>query len=311
MFLEYHPDLLPALAELQAAYAASTKGMPAFPAEHWEALFLRQEVDPRRDVFILARPGPDGNPALTCFAWMHSRAVEGRAFLRGPFMSPRDPECSDMISAIYQKAIERASKLGVDFLEGRSIYEPWVEQLGKAGFVSMGASERWRLFPVKGSVELSPVPPGCAVRGIEGVSDIPALMALFTDAFSSHWDYMPPRREDYEELIRGKHFEPRLALMAVYRGEPVGYAIGQSLSDPSTVLLRAAYLVSIGVRKDFQGRGLGKAVLSSWIRSAYDAGLRAAELDVDSDNSAAKALYAGFGFKWMRTEHIWRYYLKK
>ncbi|HDS29511.1 MAG TPA: GNAT family N-acetyltransferase [Firmicutes bacterium] len=309
MFMNYQPVLLPKLAEIHASYTSPTKGMTAFPVEHWEMLFTHPDVDPSRDLFIAARIDIDGNNIPVGFAWLYNRPAEKRSFMRGPFISPSDPDCLEILEAMCAKSIERAKELEVDFIESRSLYNPWAEQYNRMGFVKMGDYERWRLFPLRGAIELARTPSELAVRNWSGNDDIPILMRLFTEAFSEHWDFVPPRRESFEELTRDRYFEKKLTLIAEYEGKPAGYIMGQSIPDPSTLSLRAAYLVSIGLGKEYRGRGLGKVLMSRWLRAVYDSGLRAAELDLDSLNTAAKRLYGSFGFMRQRTEGIWRFYL--
>lgn len=309
MYPDYHPDFLPKLADLHRSYVCGTRGMPAFPVEHWEALFARGEIDPRKDVFLALRDDAENGTDLSGFAWLHVRLPERRAFLRGPFLSPSDPDCPAILQDFYTRAVARASESDVDFIEGRSLYKPWEEGLQRAGFEGMGLYERWRCFPLKGDISLPDLPDKCDIRGWRGVTDIPILMELFTEAFSDHWDYAPPRRESWEEIVRGRHFEPGLVVILTVKGRPVGYVFGQTIPDPSTISLQAAYLVSIALGKACRGRGLGEILLSRWMRAVYDSGMRAVELDVDSDNPSARRLYEKYGFKCMRAERIWRRYL--
>ncbi len=282
--------------------------MPAFPEEHWEATFTRPGIDPRRDVIIAAQAGPDGSPVISGFCWLYSHPSASRVILRGPFVPPDDRNCARVLGELYNEAIARTKPLGESFMEARSLYSTWEEELAKVGFTQYGTVERWRKFPLQGAIDLPSLPEGIELRQWRSMTDIPVLMRLFEDIFSEHWDYVPPRRESWEEIARGKGFEPRLVIFAEDRGDPVGYAFGERIPDPSGITLQAVYLASIGLRSDHQSRGLGGILLSRWLRAAYDSGLRAAELDVDAENRAAKLLYERFGFRCLRSERVWRLY---
>ncbi len=66
------------------------------------------------------------------------------------------------------------------------------------------------------------------------------------------------------------------------------------------VLARAAggeaEILTLAVRPEARGRGLGRALLQAAIKRARDAGSDAMFLEVGTENPAALALYAGLGF---------------
>ena len=57
-----------------------------------------------------------------------------------------------------------------------------------------------------------------------------------------------------------------------------------------------AEILTIAVAEAFQGRGVGRALLSENLRQAANLGARAMFLEVASDNAPALALYHRFGF---------------
>jgi ribosomal protein S18 acetylase RimI-like enzyme len=57
-----------------------------------------------------------------------------------------------------------------------------------------------------------------------------------------------------------------------------------------------AGLFDIVTREDARGRGHGRRMVTSLLRHAWDVGARHAYLQVESDNVAARRLYASFGF---------------
>lgn len=60
-------------------------------------------------------------------------------------------------------------------------------------------------------------------------------------------------------------------------------------------------LTYIGVAPEARGRGLGKTILTAFIESARAAGYTSVALSVETDNPAALALYAKFGFTITKT----------
>ena len=53
----------------------------------------------------------------------------------------------------------------------------------------------------------------------------------------------------------------------------------------------------VATHPDFQGQGLGKAVMAEGLRRMKTAGMRRASLGFDPNNAAALALYTSLGFR--------------
>jgi [ribosomal protein S18]-alanine N-acetyltransferase len=76
--------------------------------------------------------------------------------------------------------------------------------------------------------------------------------------------------------------------------EPVAFIVARLAADEMEVL-------TIGVRPDRQGRGIGKQLLQALLRAAVKAGARRLFLEVAEDNLAALAIYKGAGFQQVGT----------
>jgi [ribosomal protein S18]-alanine N-acetyltransferase len=82
--------------------------------------------------------------------------------------------------------------------------------------------------------------------------------------------------------------------------------LGAAALDPANGRLRGfvlsrlaadeAEILTIAVEAAFQGRGVGRALLSENLRQMSNAGARAMFLEVAKDNAPALALYERFGF---------------
>ncbi len=308
VFLEYKSDLLPVIAGLYDAYASQTAGLGPFPPSYWESVFLRPDIDPRRDLILPTRSGDDSESMLAAFCWIYTKPAPSHVYLRGPYLQPDDPDIDSLLDISLQEASRRAQDLGVEFIEGRGVHQPWIDAYTRLGFVKMGAYERMKLFPLVGTIRSREPRTEGKIRRYSGTSDLPILMKIFSSAFSSHWDYVPPRPGDWDEVFSSNLFRPELLRIAEEGGKPVGYVFGQFIPDYTLPTLQAVYLVSIALDPDHRGRGWGASLLSSWLRGVYEVGARAVELDVDFDNDVAKSLYTGYGFKYLRTEQVWRKY---
>lgn len=110
------------------------------------------------------------------------------------------------------------------------------------------------------------------------------IARLHADVFSPAWS---------EESVRALLDHPAsTAFLAVVGGPPkisVGFVLAQLVADEAEIL-------SIGVAKDWQRKGLGRRLVEGVARAAQRAEARTLFLEVAADNDAAMALYLGTGF---------------
>jgi ribosomal-protein-alanine N-acetyltransferase len=96
-----------------------------------------------------------------------------------------------------------------------------------------------------------------------------------------------------EESVRTLLDHPAsTAFMAMIGGAPktcVGFVLAQLAADEAEIL-------SIGVSKDWQRKGLGKRLVDGVARAAQRAEAKKLYLDVAADNDAAMELYRSAGF---------------
>jgi L-phenylalanine/L-methionine N-acetyltransferase len=96
-----------------------------------------------------------------------------------------------------------------------------------------------------------------------------------------------------EELARER--DDNFALVACVRGEVVGHLVLSVYTNPRT---RHAGHFGIGVRDDWQGRGVGTALMEACLDLANNwLNLARLDLRVYADNTPAIALYKKFGFE--------------
>ncbi len=128
-----------------------------------------------------------------------------------------------------------------------------------------------------------------------------AVRRAHNDAFSTHWGSGPISEEDWQRFQRSQRIRPDLSRVVVDGGEVLAYAIVSS-SVPGE-----AYFDLIGVRGSAQGRGLGRAVVTSALAAIRAEGtFTNASLDVDADNpSGAGRLYTAAGFTTTARKITW------
>lgn len=129
--------------------------------------------------------------------------------------------------------------------------------------------------------------------------------AAVNDAFRDHWGFHPITRKEWEREGELAEFAPELSRLAVTgRGgiRDPRRVVGLVLSERRTAefALRGGpfgTLSTVGVVRDWRGRGLSSALIAEVLRAYREAGLASAVLDVDSANpSGAHVMYARLGF---------------
>lgn len=92
---------------------------------------------------------------------------------------------------------------------------------------------------------------------------------------------------------------------------PTGFFVVADAAGPAATALCVhdndlAGIFELAVRADLRKQGLGRAVVTAALRWARMRGAEKAWLQVETDNEAARALYAGFGF-----EDVYRYHYRQ
>jgi GNAT superfamily N-acetyltransferase len=114
-------------------------------------------------------------------------------------------------------------------------------------------------------------------------ADIPAVVAVDRAAFTPHWWHSEETM--YRRAARSPHFA-----VAEIEGEVVGYVEGEAR-------IPIAHLNRIAVHPSHQGHGVGRTLLSSTLRTFWQAGAERITLNTQADNTHSQRLYRRFGFE--------------
>ncbi len=115
------------------------------------------------------------------------------------------------------------------------------------------------------------------------------------ETFADTWE---PINEPYAEwahwLLEAPSFDPALWFLAQDAGETAGFAICKVHPGDSEL----GWVQTLGVRRPWRGRGLGRALLLHAFAAFQRRGLRRAGLGVDAENpTGATALYESVGMR--------------
>jgi len=134
------------------------------------------------------------------------------------------------------------------------------------------------------SVELSPMPAGVTIRGMTA-DDLGQTVETDASAFAPLW------RNSYAALQKAL---PQALFATV--AEKAGQVIGYQLSTPNPL---GAHIARLAVRKEAQGQGIGRALLTDLFIQMRKRGLERLTVNTQDDNVISLALYQKTGF--MRT----------
>jgi ribosomal-protein-alanine N-acetyltransferase len=129
-------------------------------------------------------------------------------------------------------------------------------------------------------------------------ADISTVQEIEREIFATPW----PRNAYFRELASrsSAHYvilrqEGNLEKPASFKGSEL---------DPSIVgyggmwrMYDEAHVTTIGVRRDLQHRGYGRALFAGLVQAAYDMGAKWVTLEVRTTNENAMRMYEAFGFK--------------
>lgn len=115
------------------------------------------------------------------------------------------------------------------------------------------------------------------------MADIPAIVAIEQEAFTSPWT-----TEAFTNELMNNLFA-RYMIME-YDGQIIGYG-------GMWVIMDEAHVTNIAVRADYRGKGLGSCLLAELQRTAVFFGAVKMTLEVRPSNEIAQQLYRKYGFE--------------
>lgn len=185
-----------------------------------------------------------------------------------------------VLHALWDTLCEELPGIGVDTVHLLIMSDWLVPHLSELGFAFEDEIITLRrdslTFPV---IERARNP---AIRAA-AVSDLERLVTVDSKAFSSPWQLT---LQDLRQAIR-------LAMsctVALHNDLVVGYQL-------STLYQQHGHLARLAVAPEFQGQGIGSALLEALIRQFLKRGVHILTVNTQSTNKRSQALYARYGFE--------------
>jgi mycothiol synthase len=145
--------------------------------------------------------------------------------------------------------------------------------------------------------EITPLP-GIVLRTFRP-DDLPALVEADNAIFADHWgSYQRTLAGWKRDMMETRPYDPSLWVIAC-AGDQI---VGECLCHLSREFGPADGWVSVvGVRKEWRGRGIGRAVLVQGLHTLRKSGFVTGSLHVDAENTPAVTLYRDVGMEVART----------
>lgn len=163
-------------------------------------------------------------------------------------------------------------------------------------------SKVFMVHPLDGALLEAQVPAGFAIRLLAGAAEAAAYVAVHRAAFGSESMTEAWR----ERTLQHPNYTPTLDLVAVAEdGRLAAFCIGWLDPDGPAGRVRGQ-IEPLGVHPDFQGQGLGRAILTEALRQFRELGARDVVVETDDYREGAVALYEGAGFRVTRNVLVYR-----
>ena len=181
---------------------------------------------------------------------------------------------------------------------GRDLHRQWAPASNaRAQALLTGAGygvarSYWRMERTLDDFGAEAAPPsGVRLRPVDVARDAVSLHALDARSFAANPGSTPEStREFREEHLEANAFDASLSRVAVHAEDIAGFLLAQRWEAEAV-----GFVDVLAVDPDYQGRGIGTALLSSALAAFASSGLRAAQLGVDSDNPRALRIYERAG----------------
>ena len=153
----------------------------------------------------------------------------------------------------------------------------------------------------------APLPAGLVLKPVRQ-EDLRAIWDAKEDAFRDHWGFTPYSDSDYQRWAEDPNHDLGLWVVA-WDGDQVA---GTSLNfiyhqDNARYGFLRGEVASVGVRRPWRKRGLGRAMIVESLRLLRAHGMTEAVLGVDSDGqNGALRLYESVGFRTIAQDRIYR-----
>jgi mycothiol synthase len=161
-----------------------------------------------------------------------------------------------------------------------------------------------QLLALRLPVAIVAVPEGATLRNFEPGRDEDAWIAQNNAAFADHPEQGAWSRVDLDERTNEPWFDPSGFLLLEIEGT-LAASCWTKVHELHPDRFGEIYVISVDPA--FQGRGLGKVMVTQGLAALRKKGVGEAVLFVDQSNLGARALYESLGFRLRREDRLLRF----
>ena len=206
---------------------------------------------------------------------------------------------------LLRTAAQHARELGAAVLHAQVHEKGGSAQhlLESEGFVLVRTY--WHMRWEAGQPPIVELPQGFSVDRFRRDKDEGALTELQNAAFDGSWGFCPNTVEEIAARVRLSRVDPGGIITVVDGSRPAAYNWTLRVANERGA---TGWIAMTGVHPDYRGKRLGTAVVAAGIEDLVAKGVESVELEVDSQNQAARELYLKLGFEKQRES--WWYELR-
>jgi len=251
----------------------------------------------------------NGVPVARVSAETDKMRTDKKGFITGPDVVPEYRHRA-IGTALMRQTLSSLRSAGLDTADVRTFDDP-----ASRGFLeSLGFSAARRFCWMRRTLAVLPSSVGEA-RDAEVVAldstdeDLAMLCRLSNGAFEDHYDHTPGTVAEWKFATKKNDESGAVAYRTLARlaGEPAGFLLyGIDPKENDYLKRKRGGLWSIGVLKQFRGRGVAKRLMVDAMHHLRREGMEEAELAVDETNvTSAMTLYERLGFAVARRRFVW------
>ncbi len=260
----------------------------AIDTEGMRGMLAVPGCDPERHCFIVEEDsGKAVGYSLVSFEPPISRAVASGGVLQ-------EYRGKGIGRALMRRVVQHAEELGVCSLhiEAGVTHSDMQHLLSRHGMKVVRSLWKMR-WQGEGVPEVN-LPPGFAVRSLIAGEDEETLTDLQNVAFEENWGFSPNTVEQIRMRVENNRGGPESIIFITEDGKPAAYNWTMFYEDDE---LPSGVVAMTGVRPDYRGRGIGRAVVTAGLAYLVERGASFVDLEVDADNTPARELYLNLGFR--------------
>jgi len=266
----------------------------AYDLEFMRQFLSQPSCDPEANCFVV-----ESNGGLVGYALVHPEPRVGRTVATGGVLTSHRGR--GIGRRLVRKALQWAEllKASVVHIQAPSDGADAHHILVTEGFRTV--RRYWQMRRQADEVPSQELPESFSFRSLSLGQDEEALTELQNIAFGQNWGFSPNTVEEIRARVRLKRCDPEGIIFVADRSRLVAYNWTMTASGDAG---STGWIAMTGVHPDYTGRGLGRAVVVAGMHYLKAKGVDGIELEVDSENVPARALYLKLGFEKIR-ETLW------